>query len=115
MQIIDPLDADETAATLDSIEQTKDVFEARFVMPWSFTEEAAAEKHIVQLQHNMRVVAAMGILFVIAGGGNGLKSTARRSTPSALYRTKILALRSTVKEPWPFEIEATSIPSSTST
>ena len=24
-----------------------------FILPWSFSEEAAAEKHMVQLQHNM--------------------------------------------------------------
>ena len=34
------------------------VFEAKFMLPWSFSEEAAAEKHMPQLQHNMWVVAA---------------------------------------------------------
>ena len=32
------------------------VFEAKFMLPWSFSEEAAAEKHMAQLQHNMWVV-----------------------------------------------------------
>jgi hypothetical protein len=34
------------------------VFEAKFMLPWSFSEEAAAEKYMPQLQHNMWVVAA---------------------------------------------------------
>ena len=44
------------AATLDGIvEQTAAVFEAKFILPWSFSEEAAAEKYMAQLQHNMWV------------------------------------------------------------
>ena len=44
------------AATLDGvIEGTGAVFEAKFMLPWSFSEEAAAEKHMAQLQHNMLV------------------------------------------------------------
>ncbi len=35
------------AATLDGlVKQTGAVFEAKFMLPWSFSEEAAAEKHI---------------------------------------------------------------------
>jgi hypothetical protein len=46
------------------------VFEAKFMLPWSFTEEAAAEKYMPQLQHNMWVVAARtAVLSVITGGG----------------------------------------------
>ena len=42
------------AATLDGIvEGTEAVFEAKFMLPWSFSEEAAAEKYMAQLQHNM--------------------------------------------------------------
>jgi predicted phage-related endonuclease len=45
------------AATLDGrVEQTDAVFEAKFMLPWSFSEEAAAEKHMAQLQHNMWVI-----------------------------------------------------------
>jgi hypothetical protein len=29
------------------------VFEAKFMLPWSFSEEAAAEKYMPQLQRNM--------------------------------------------------------------
>ena len=59
------------AATLDGrVESSGDVFEAKFMLPWSFSEEAAAEKHMPQLQHNMWVVAARGaVLSVITGGG----------------------------------------------
>src|SRR5947208_16664762 len=40
------------AATLDGIvEQTGAVFEAKFMLPWSFSEAVAAEKYIPQLQH----------------------------------------------------------------
>src|SRR6516162_3736177 len=42
------------AATLDGrVEGTGAVFEAKFMLPWSFSEEAAAEKHMPQLQHNI--------------------------------------------------------------
>ena len=58
-------------ATLDGrIEATGAVFEAKFMLPWSFSEEAAAEKYMPQLQHNMWVVAARSaVLSVITGGG----------------------------------------------
>jgi hypothetical protein len=59
------------AATLDGRLQGSDcVFEAKFMLPWSFSEEAAAEKYMPQLQHNMWVVAARAaVLSVITGGG----------------------------------------------
>jgi predicted phage-related endonuclease len=59
------------AATLDGRVQGSDaVFEAKFMLPWSFSEEAAAEKYMPQLQHNMWVVAARSaVLSVITGGG----------------------------------------------
>ncbi|MGO4510810.1 YqaJ viral recombinase family protein [Bradyrhizobium sp. 2TAF36] len=59
------------AATLDGmVEQTGAVFEAKFMLPWAFTEEAAADKHMAQLQHNMWVTAARSsILSIITGGG----------------------------------------------
>jgi hypothetical protein len=44
------------------------VFEAKFMLPWSFSEEAAAEKHMAQLQHNMWV-ARGAVLSIITGGG----------------------------------------------
>ena len=59
------------AATLDGmVEPAGAVFEAKFMLPWTFTEEAAAEKHMAQLQHNMWVVAARSaVLSIITGGG----------------------------------------------
>src|SRR5436309_5248811 len=59
------------AATLDGrVEATGAVFEAKFMLPWSFSEEAAAEKYMPQLQHNMWVIAARSaVLSVITGGG----------------------------------------------
>jgi YqaJ-like viral recombinase domain len=59
------------AATLDGrIENGGAVFEAKFMLPWSFSEEAAATKYMAQLQHNMWVVAARSaVLSVITGGG----------------------------------------------
>src|SRR5215469_4334731 len=44
------------AATLDgTVEATGAVFESKFMLPWSFSEEAAAEKYMAQVQHNMWV------------------------------------------------------------
>jgi predicted phage-related endonuclease len=59
------------AATLDGlIESTGAVFEAKFMLPWSFSEQAAAEKHMAQLQHNMMVVGAQAsVLSIVTGGG----------------------------------------------
>jgi predicted phage-related endonuclease len=59
------------AATIDGrVEASGAVFEAKFMLPWSFSEEAAAEKYAPQLQHNMWVVAARSaVLSVITGGG----------------------------------------------
>jgi hypothetical protein len=59
------------AATLDGVvEATGAVFEAKFMLPWSFSEEGAAEKHVPQLQHNMWVTnATNSVLSVITGGG----------------------------------------------
>ena len=46
------------------------VFESKFMLPWYFSEEAAAEKYMPQLQHNMWVVAARSaVLSIITGGG----------------------------------------------
>ena len=59
------------AATLDGVvDGTGAVFEAKFMLPWSFSEEAAAEKHMPQVQHNMWVANATGaVLSIITGGG----------------------------------------------
>src|SRR3954462_5962292 len=59
------------AATLDGVvEGNGAVFEAKFMLPWSFSEEAASEKHMAQLQHNMWVTnATAAVLSIITGGG----------------------------------------------
>src|SRR4029434_3041419 len=46
------------------------VFEAKFMRPWSFSEEAAAEKYMAQVQHNMWVThLRSAVLSIITGGG----------------------------------------------
>jgi putative phage-type endonuclease len=59
------------AATLDGIvEGTEAVFEAKFMLPWSFSEETAAEKYMAQVQHNMWVThLRTSVLSIITGGG----------------------------------------------
>jgi predicted phage-related endonuclease len=58
-------------ATLDGIVGASEaIYEAKFMLPWSFSEEGAAEKHMAQLQHNMWVVnARQASLSIITGGG----------------------------------------------
>ena len=65
------------AATLDGmVEGSGAVFEAKFMLPWSFSEEAAAEKHMPQLQHNMWVTASRSaVLSIITGGGQWVEMT----------------------------------------
>jgi len=64
------------AATIDGkIEATGAVFEAKFMLPWNFSEEGAA-KHMAQLQHNMWVAASRtAVLSIITGGGNWVEMT----------------------------------------
>jgi predicted phage-related endonuclease len=65
------------AATLDGIvEGTEAVFEAKFMLPWSFSEEAAAEKYMAQVQHNMWVThLKTSVLSIITGGGKWVEIT----------------------------------------
>jgi predicted phage-related endonuclease len=65
------------AATLDGmVESSGAVFEAKFMLPWTFSEEAAAEKHMAQLQHNMWVTASrVSVLSIITGGGKWVEMT----------------------------------------
>jgi predicted phage-related endonuclease len=64
-------------ATLDGIvEGSGAVFEAKFMLPWSFSEEAAAEKHMAQVQHNMWVThLRTSVLSIITGGGKWVEMT----------------------------------------
>jgi hypothetical protein len=46
------------------------------MLPWTFSEEAAAEKHMAQLQHNMWVAdTRASVLSIITGGGKWVELT----------------------------------------
>src|SRR5262245_17608008 len=64
-------------ATLDGVvEGTGAVFEAKFMLPWSFSEEVAAEKYMAQVQHNMWVThLRSAALSIITGGGKWVEIT----------------------------------------
>ena len=65
------------AATLDGIvEGTEAVFESKFMLPWSFSEETAVEKYMAQVQHNMWVThLRTSVLSIITGGGKWVEIT----------------------------------------
>ena len=99
------------AATLDGRVAGSDaVFEAKFMLPWSFSEEAAATKYMPQLQHNMWVVAARtAVLSVITGGGKWVEILAHADP---LYQHLIVTAErkfwrcvESGEEPKPFGIE----------
>src|SRR5580704_11510856 len=77
------------AATLDGMFEDPDaVFEAKFMLPWSFSEEAAADKHMAQLQHNMWVTnTRSAALSIITGGGKWIEMTI---PADALYQHLLL-------------------------
>jgi len=78
------------AATLDGIvEGTEAVFEAKFMLPWSFSEEAAAEKYMAQVQHNMWVThLRTSVLSIITGGGKWVEVAI---TMDPLYLTVLVS------------------------
>jgi uncharacterized protein YhdP len=92
------------AATLDGVvEQTGAVFEAKFMLPWAFTEEGAADKHMAQLQHNIWVInARAAVLSIITGGGKWVQI---KISADPLYqhlldgREEVLALRTKWRAP----------------
>jgi predicted phage-related endonuclease len=65
------------AATLDGVvEGIGAIFEAKFMLPWSFSEERAVEKYMAQLQHNMWVThLRTSVLSIITGGGKWVEIT----------------------------------------
>ncbi len=77
------------AATLDGVvESSGAVFEAKFMLPWTFSEEAAAEKCMAQLQHNMWVTNATdSVLSIITGGGKWVEISI---TADRLYQHLLL-------------------------
>jgi predicted phage-related endonuclease len=78
------------AATLDGlIKETGAVFEAKFMLPWSFSEEAAAGKYMAQLQHNMLVVGTKkSVLSIINGGGKWVELSIEADP---IYQTILIA------------------------
>jgi hypothetical protein len=78
------------AATLDGlVEASGAVFEAKFALPWTFSEEAALAKHMPQLQHNMWVANAnSAVLSIITGGGKWVEMTVHADP---LYQHLLLA------------------------
>src|SRR2546429_990235 len=78
------------AATLDGlVKETGAVFEAKFMLPWSFSEEAAAEKHMAQLQHNMLVAGTKkSVLSIINGGGKWVELSIEADP---IYQTVLIA------------------------
>lgn len=75
------------AATLDGmIHSLGAVFEAKFMLPWTFSEEAAAEKHMAQLQHNMWVTnSRSAVLSIITGGGKWVEMTVNADPSISTY------------------------------
>jgi predicted phage-related endonuclease len=65
------------AATLDGVvEGLQAVFESKFMLPWYFSEETAAEKYMPQLQHNMWVAHLnKAVLSIITGAGKWVEIT----------------------------------------
>jgi predicted phage-related endonuclease len=78
------------AATLDGlVKETGAVFEAKFMLPWSFSEEGAAEKHMAQLQHNMLVAGTKkSVLSIINGGGKYIELSIEADP---IYQTILIA------------------------
>ena len=104
------------AATVDGmVEPLGAVFEAKFMLPWTFSEEAAAEKHMAQLQHNMWVTnLTLGGAFDHHRrrqmGGNDRSCRPALPASSAYRREEILALRPRRRAPSPVRGRATPAP-----
>lgn len=98
-------------ATLDGmIEGDAAVYEAKFMLPWNFAEDAAAEKHMAQLQHNMLVTGARRAYLSILTGGAKWVSIEVEADP--LYQTVLLQVERIFwrcvhsgEVPRPFDVE----------
>ena len=76
------------------------------MLPWSFSEEAAAEKYMPQLQHNMWVTnSKAAVLSIITGGGKWVEIARNGGfplpAPSADGGEEVLALRGKWRDPSP--------------
>src|SRR3982074_699545 len=78
------------AATLDGlVKETGAVFEAKSMLPWSFSGEAAAGKNRAQLQHNMLVAGTKkAVLSIINGGGKWVELSVEADP---IYQTILIA------------------------
>jgi hypothetical protein len=55
------------------------------MLPWSFSEESAAENHVAQLQRNMLVAGTKKSVFsIITGSGNWIEA-------DPIYQTLLIA------------------------
>ena len=72
------------------------------MLPWSFSEQAAAEKYMPQLQHNMWVVNSKGA--VLSAQGIPLDATLvadpARGAPSARLAASLADLATRVTHAW---------------
>ena len=76
-------------ATLDGyVEAEAAVYEAKFMLPWNFAEDAAAEKHMAQLQHNMLVTGSRRAYLSVLTGGAKWVSIEVEADP--VYQTVLL-------------------------
>jgi hypothetical protein len=98
-------------ATLDGlVESSGAVFEAKFMLPWAFSEENAIQKYMPQLQHNMLVTGSKdAVLSVITGGGKWVELSI---TADVLYQHLLLTAEKrfwrciqTGETPRPFGVE----------
>jgi hypothetical protein len=66
------------------------------MLPWAFSKEAAAAKHMEQLQHNMWVIQSRSaVLSIITGGGKWVEIALPPDPPAPAVdrRAQVLALR----------------------
>jgi hypothetical protein len=103
------------AATLDGMVEGVEVFEAKFMLPWSFSADAAAAKHMAQLQHYMWVAnAKTAVLSIVTGGGQWVEMTIGADP---LYQHLLLTAEKrfwhcvlTGETPRPFGVETPRLP-----
>jgi predicted phage-related endonuclease len=78
------------AATLDGlVKPSGAVFEAKFMLPWSFSVEGAIAKHMAQLQHNMLVAGTKAAVLSIINGGGKWVEVGVEADP--VYQTVLIA------------------------
>jgi hypothetical protein len=76
--------------------RVRSMYEAKFMLPWAFSEEFAADKYMAQVQHNMWLASArMAALSIITGGGKWVEVAAaadhRTQGPAGIMRRSITA------------------------